>query len=143
MNDPIDRRLDTTFGLFEELVATLDSEQLSLTLPVPSNSIGAQLWCVIGARETMSAAMESGTWGPFRCSVLAAEIFRPETMKAKLESSAAMFHDAIANSSDDEVRTDFKLDLLEHEDQHLGQLLRYLLGLGLDVPSGWKQRFAL
>jgi hypothetical protein len=43
----------------------------------------------------------------------------------------------------DDVRMELKLKLLEHESQHQGQILRYLLGLRLEVPPGWRRRFAL
>jgi hypothetical protein len=35
------------------------------------------------------------------------------------------------------------LDLLEHEAQHHGQLIRYLYGLELAIPPSWKSRYAL
>lgn len=38
---------------------------------------------------------------------------------------------------------DFLFDLLEHEAQHHGQLIRYLYGLGIERPPSWKERYAL
>jgi hypothetical protein len=58
-------------------------------------------------------------------------------------ASASTFQEAALANPTDETRTDFKLALLEHEAQHLGQILRYLLGLGIEPSPGWKQRFAL
>ena len=139
----IDARLDAAFALYAELIASLDESQLRQSLPVPSNPIGLQLWCVVGARETWARALESGTWGPFRCSIAGVEGTRKRDVVARaLEASAAAYRAAAANSVDDDARTDLKLGLLEHEAQHLGQLLRYLLGLGLAIPPGWKKRFA-
>ena len=144
MPDLIDRRLEGTFALYDELVAALDSHQLRLSLPVPSNPIGMQLWCVVGARETWARAMVSGTWGPFNCSIAGfAETHDSAVMRAKLATSAEAVRAAVATSPGDDTRTDLKLGLLEHENQHLGQLVRYLLGLEIVVPSGWKARFAL
>jgi len=34
-------------------------------------------------------------------------------------------------------------NLLEHEAQHHGQLIRYLYGLRLPIPASWKSRYAL
>lgn len=34
-------------------------------------------------------------------------------------------------------------DLLEHEVQHQGQLIRYLYGLKLGIPAGLKERYHL
>jgi hypothetical protein len=43
----------------------------------------------------------------------------------------------------DDVRGRLVLDLLEHEAAHHGQLIRYLYGLKLPIPAGWKRRYAL
>ncbi len=140
----IDARLDAVFALYDELIGSLDGAQLRQSLPVPSNPIGMQLWCVVGARETWARALETGTWGPFGCSIASFEnTQKPDVVAAALSASAAMFREAAQASAADETRADLKLGLLEHESQHLGQILRYLLGLGIDPPPGWKQRFAL
>lgn len=140
----IDARLDATFALYAELIDALDEADLRRSLPVPSNPIGLQLWCVVGARETWARALETGTWGPFRCSLAGVEETRRRDVVARaLETSAVAYRAAAAGGTGDAARTDFRLGLLEHENQHLGQLLRYLLGLGLPVPPGWKKRFAL
>ena len=140
----IDARLDAVFRLYDELVASLDGAQLRLSLPVPSNPIGSQLWCVVGARETWARALESGTWGPFACSIASfADAQDPGLVTRALATSASAFREASLATAADETRTDFKLGLLEHESQHLGQLLRYVLGLGIEPPPGWRKRFAL
>jgi hypothetical protein len=140
----IDARLDAVFGLYDELIASLDGAQLRQSLPVPSNPIGMQLWCVVGARETWARAMETGTWGPFGCSIASFEdTQKPGLIADALSTSASAFREAALTNPEDEARTDLKLGLLEHESQHLGQILRYLLGLGIEPPPGWKKRFAL
>jgi hypothetical protein len=35
------------------------------------------------------------------------------------------------------------LDLLLHETQHQGQLIRYVYGIGLDFPDSWRDRWNL
>jgi hypothetical protein len=35
------------------------------------------------------------------------------------------------------------IDLLLHEAQHHGQLIRYIYGLGLDFPESWRRRWSL
>lgn len=140
----IDARLDAVFGLYDELIVALDGAQLRRSLPVPSNPIGMQLWCVVGARETWARAVKEGTWGPFGCSIASYEDTRkPDAVARALATSASSFREATLATTEDETRTDFKLGLLEHESQHLGQILRYLLGLGIEPPPGWKKRFAL
>ena len=140
----IDARLEAVFRLYDELVASLDGAQLRKSLPVPSNPIGMQLWCVVGARETWARAMENGTWGPFGCSIASFEDAHKHGLVTQaLAGSASAFREAALATAADETRTDFKLGLLEHESQHLGQILRYILGLGIEPPPGWKKRFAL
>ena len=65
-------------------------------------------------------------------------------MSRALAGSAEMFRGAASDAGPaDDIRTGFRLDLLEHESQHLGQILLYLLGLGITPPPGWKSRFAM
>jgi hypothetical protein len=140
----IDARLDAVFALYDELIASLDGAQLRQSLPVPSNPIGLQLWCVVGGRETWARAIAQGTWGPFDCSIASFEdTQKPALVADALATSASAFREAALANAADETRTDFKLGLLEHESQHLGQILRYLLGLGIEPPPGWKTRFGL
>ena len=40
-------------------------------------------------------------------------------------------------------RSRLLVDLLEHEVAHQGQLIRYLCGLRLSIPAGWKAKYAL
>ena len=47
----IAERFERAFGLYVDLLATLAPAALSARLgELPSNTIGAQLWCVVGAR---------------------------------------------------------------------------------------------
>ena len=136
--------LDESFALYDELIAALTGEGLARKLPVPSNTVGAQLWCVVGARESWARAIKAGEWQGFACSITSREeLVQPEVMARALAESAAAVREACRAAPDADARTDLKLRLLVHESQHQGQLLRYLLGLGLEVPAGWKGRFAL
>ena len=140
----LDAHLDESFALFDELVASLTGDDLRRKLPVPSNVIGAQLWCVVGARESWARAIVSGAWAGFSCSITSFDdVVRPEAMRQALASSAAAVREASKTAPQDEGRTDLKLRLLVHEAQHQGQILRYLLGLKVEVPPGWKKRFSL
>lgn len=140
----LDARLDEGFALYDELAASLAGEQLGQRLPVPSNPLGMQLWCVIGARETWARAIGTGTWGPFRCSITdPVDTTRPGVLAEALRSSGEAFRTVSGLAPQDDVRMELKLKLLEHESQHQGQILRYLLGLRLEVPPGWRRRFAL
>jgi hypothetical protein len=140
----IDAHLDESFAMYDELVAGLSGDDLARKLPVPSNIIGSQLWCVVGARESWARAIEKGSWDGFSCSITSRDdVISPDAMRHALASSAMAVRRASSAAPDDPQRTDLKLRLLVHESQHQGQLLRYLLGLKLPVPARWRERFAL
>jgi hypothetical protein len=143
--DPIlESHLDESFALYDELIASLTGDDLRRKLPVPSNAIGEQLWCVVGARESWARAIAQGAWAGFSCSITSpADVASPEVMGPALARSAAAVREAGKTAAHDEVRTELKVRLLVHESQHQGQILRYLLGLKIALPPSWKKRFAL
>jgi hypothetical protein len=140
----VESHLECSFKMYDDLVASLSCEDLAQRLPVPSNTIGGQLWCVIGARESWARAIEEGGWQGFSCSVSdSADLLKPEVMARALQRSAAAVRDACGAAPQGEARTDLKLQLLVHESQHQGQILRYLLGLKMEIPVSWKEHFGL
>ena len=63
MNQKLKAHLIRSFKLTHDLFAHLDEESLSLDLPsLPSNRIADQVWCIVGARESYSQAIEAGGW---------------------------------------------------------------------------------
>lgn len=133
------------FSLYDELAASLPETSLASKLPgLPSNAIGDQLWCVVGARESFARAIHAGEWEGFSCSLSAADTRELEAVGAGLARSTQDVLDAIDDlGSDDNDRWRLTLRLLEHEAAHQGQLIRYLYGLRLPIPAGWKERYAL
>ncbi len=138
-------RFPESFALYDELASGLPETSLASPLPgLPSNAIGDQLWCVVGARESFARAIRSGEWQGFSCSLSAAETREREAIVAVLARSAQAVLEAIdVVDSDDDTRWRLSLRLLEHEAAHQGQLIRYLYGLRLPIPTGWKERYAL
>jgi len=141
----IRERMLESFELYAELVRELPDPALAMKLPgIASNTLGAQLWCVVGARESYADAIRSGAWPGFSCSLTRAETREREAVAAALARSAELVLPAIDDldpGDDDRVR--FVLRLLEHEAAHQGQLIRYLYGLQLPIPARWKERYAL
>jgi hypothetical protein len=136
-------RLDRSFALCDDFVASLDEAALAESLPgLPSNAIGLQLWCVVGARESYSLAIRKGGWSGFSCSL--ADPLAKEPVAAALERSATearVLFTLIDGFS--AAQQGFLLDWLEHEAAHQGQLIRYLYGLRLAIPQSWRKRYAL
>ena len=138
-------RLLGAFGLYDDLIRAVPQESLAMKLPgLASNTVGAQLWCVVGARESFAGAIRSGAWSGFSCSLTAEDTLARDAVAAGLGRSAEDVLAAIGElDPDDEERLRFALRLLEHEASHQGQLIRYLYGLQLPIPASWKERYAL
>jgi hypothetical protein len=141
--DVMRESFERSFDLYRDLVAGLDAAALGSKLEaVPSNTLGAQLWCVVGARESYARAVAAGAWSGFSCSLTAPN--DPSSVAASLhESEEAVRRVLAALDTDDNARGRLLVDLLEHETQHHGQLIRYLYGLRLGIPQSWRSRYAL
>jgi hypothetical protein len=134
---------ERSFGLYRDLVASFDSDTLASDLgAIPSNTIGQQLWCVVGARESYARAIVAGSWSGFTCSL--DDAADPVKVAASLKRSESVVLEALeAVETHTAAQSRLVLDLLEHEAAHQGQLIRYLYGLRLAIPPSWKTRYAL
>lgn len=64
-------RFERSFGLYRDLIASIGEPTIGSRLgELPSNTVGAQLWCVVGARESYSRAIEAGRWAGFAIDLL-------------------------------------------------------------------------
>jgi len=134
-------KLDRSFGLTSDLVEHLDEACLSLDLPnLPSNRIAGQLWCVVGARESYIKAINAGGWQGFSCSLKT-----PHAQNSVLLALAATRKQlSEINFSDlTDAATELAFDLLEHEIQHHGQLIRFVYGNKLTFPASWNNRYTV
>lgn len=143
--------LDASMELMAEFAGSVPEDALAQRLPgLRSNTVGAQLWCVVGARESYARAIAGGKWDGFACSLSGADVVVRKRLVDALRAAAAAVRDAAAVARDaetsgevDDARLRLLIALLEHESAHQGQLIRYLYGLDLPVPAGWKKRHAL
>ena len=124
-----------------DLAGTLSDGAISQSLKEPSNTIWDQLWCVVGTRESYARAIEAGAWIGFTCSLSSDDKGSRTRVIEALASSRRAVITAVNSSDDDPAR--LILDLLLHETQHHGQLIRYVYGLGLEFPQSWKERWNL
>lgn len=61
MKKTIEEKLERSFKLYEDLIEFLSEDTLSKKLPgLPSNELGQQLWCVVGARNSYLKVLEAG-----------------------------------------------------------------------------------
>lgn len=128
------------FNLTEDLLQHLETTDLLLTLKeLPSNNIGQQFYCIIGARESYIKAIEAGGWQGFSCSL------KDTTSKDDIEKYLNNSSELLNLLTDDMIidQVDLAFDLLEHEIQHHGQLIRYIYGNKLTFPKSWHDRYTV
>lgn len=135
-------RLDRAFKLTFDLYASLNEPTLQSKLKnLPSNTLGEQVWCIIGARESYFNAIENKSWIGFSCSLKDAS--SKQGVEDKLQSSYDQIQTLKQKTLTDPKELKFLFDLLEHEIQHHGQLIRYIYGNKLVFPDSWKKRYSL
>lgn len=141
MSQPLKAKLDRAFSLTLDLVLHLDETALNLELPgLPSNRIAGQLWCIIGARESYTTAIEAGSWKGFSCSLTTPHV--KQSVLAALQSTHERLNKInFTGLIDGQLGLAF--DLLEHEIQHHGQLIRFVYGNRLTFPPSWRERYTV
>ncbi|MFN4151258.1 MAG: hypothetical protein ACK4IX_09965 [Candidatus Sericytochromatia bacterium] len=136
------KKVIRAFNLTSDLVNNLSDEQLVLTISdLPSNKIGEQFWCIIGARESYLRAIENSKWSGFTCSLksINSKIEIKDCLDKSLNNTISFLKDNDLS----EIQLDILLDLLEHEVQHHGQLIRYFYSNKLDFPKSWNDRYTV
>ena len=137
-------RLGHALELTDLLAAGIDEESLGLhNGAAPSNTIALQFWCIVGARESYGRAIERGEWAGFACSLN--EPGSARAVRDALSSSGARVRELCGALEQplDAARESLIFDLLEHEVQHHGQLVRYFYANGLQFPDRFAARYAL
>ena len=138
----INKKIVRAFKLTQDLALHLAEASLGLTLPeLPSNKIGEQFWCMIGARESYLKAIKNEKWVGFSCSLK--DTTAKPAILAGLTQSQQATAEYITNTALNDTQIDFLLDLLEHEIQHHGQLIRYVYGNRLTFPKTWQERYTV
>ncbi len=141
MNQQLKEKLDRALKLTQDLVAHLDETSLKLDLPgLPSNQIANQLWCIVGARESYTKAILTGGWKGFSCSLTTPSVKR--SVFAALEATHKQMNE-IDFTDLSYVQIELAFDLLEHEIQHHGQLIRFVYGNALTFPDSWNKRYTV
>ncbi len=141
VNQKLKEKLDRSFKLTHDLVTHLDETSLSLDLPnLPSNRIAGQLWCIVGARESYTKAIEMGGWEGFSCSLTTPRVKQSVLTALKTTHEQLNIIDFTELTN---VQIEFAFGLLEHEIQHHGQLIRFVYGNGLTFPDSWNKRYTV
>jgi hypothetical protein len=141
VNQQLKAKLNLAFKLTYDLVLHLDETSLNLDLPnLPSNRIAGQLWCIVGARESYTKAIELGVWKGFSCSLATPKI--KKSVLATLEETDKKLNEINFIGLTD-AQIDLAFNLLEHEVQHHGQLIRFVYANRLTFPESWHKRYTV
>lgn len=143
MREKVIAHLTATAHAHRELVASLLEPDLGRRLSKRSNTIGAQIWCVVGARESYTRAIREGAWAGFDCSLSASDTKIKGRVLEALDRSEEALIEVLGDLAWTDAREHLLLDLLEHETQHQGQLIRFIYALGRPFPESWATRWAL
>ena len=129
-------RLMSRFEAFSDLAAMLDDDLLARKVDVPKHkSLAEHLWCVVGARESYSQAIEHGAWTGFSCSMGS---FGAADFVAKLEESRLAAEHILRGVTDwTEERSRLLMTLSEHEVMHEGQIIRHMYAIEQTLPASW------
>jgi len=134
--------LSRAFNLTFDLVDAINADDLQLKLKdLPSNTIGEQIWCIVGARESYLKAIINQRWMGFSCSLDSTTI--KERVLKTLKNSSEDCLVTLNKTELNEKQLELLLDLLEHEIQHHGQLIRYIYGNKLAFPKSWNERYTV
>jgi uncharacterized damage-inducible protein DinB len=126
-----------------QLIDLLSEDDLGRRMGDRSNTVGAQMWCVVGARESYAKAIENDGWIGFGCSLSGEDTTSKDLVLEALARSRALLAEAMDGVDWTDTREGLLLDLLEHEVQHQGQIIRYVYSLGRRFPESWATRWAL
>ncbi len=140
--NPLIEHLKRAFDLTEDLVKSLPETSLGMKLKdLPANSIGEQFWCITGARESYLKAIAAGAWAGFGCSLKNASA-KSEVLQC-LQNSSNEFLSFLRAHELNDTQKEFLLNLLEHEIQHHGQLIRFVYANRLGFPESWNKRYTV
>jgi hypothetical protein len=144
MSSLLKTRLSQTLLLTDGLAGSLREAQLADRIGnVPSNSIGSQFWCIVGARESYGKAIAASKWQGFSCSLSKPDTKILPSLQAALEGSREEVMEHVNNNEMTAERLSILVDLLEHEALHQGQLIRYFYANNITFPEDFADRYAL
>lgn len=144
MNPVVISRLTDAMLLTDRLVDSIGEPSLDLRNgKAPSNTIGEQFWCVVGARESYARAISAGTWSGFSCSLSASDARRRERLRTTLARARLELLDTVARNELTDERVAIALEVLEHETFHHGQLVRYFYTNAIPFPEAFARKYAL
>ena len=143
MNKTILKHLQAVLADNLALAKELPAEAFSKKLPVRSNSLGGQYFCIVGTRQWYQGVIATGKWSAWSCSITPQSCKDKATVVKALGKTSRDLLKLVQAIKMNDVRLDMVLFLIEHESMHLGQLVRYIYGLGYTFPKSVAKKWAL
>ena len=138
----MNKRFEIAFNLTSDLYNSIEEKNLkSKIIHHPSNSIGNQAWCIIGARESYFNAIKNSQWVGFSCS-LNDQNNKSDIIKMLITTKKSVL-EVLSDNTLSFEQVEFAFKLLEHEIQHHGQLIRYFYSNKYEFPQSWKKRYTV
>ncbi|MCA1029702.1 hypothetical protein LCL95_01495 [Bacillus timonensis] len=136
------QRIVQAFQLTYDFYHQLNEDDLKKNIVnSPSNTIGEQVYCIIGARESYLAALKVGEWTGFNCSL--SDCLNKTLVVSKLVDTQHKFVRFFDDKHTSEMSGSLLINLLEHEIQHHGQLIRYAYANKIKFPKSWNRRYTV
>jgi hypothetical protein len=140
--DLLIQRVLQALSLTDDFYNHINDGSLRLQISdVPSNTIGEQAYCIIGARESYLKALKIGQWHGFDCSLVDSN--NKTLIISKLVETHTNIERFLQDISIGEINSNLLFDLLEHEVQHHGQLIRYAYANKIKFPKSWNIRYTV
>ncbi|WP_100372326.1 hypothetical protein [Bacillus sp. FJAT-45037] len=138
----VKQRILQALTLTDDFYNHIEDGCLSLRITdVPSNTIGEQAYCIIGARESYLKAFRVGQWNGFVCSLTDSN--NKPLITSKLKETQTNIEKYFQDISIGEMNANILIDLLEHEVQHHGQLIRFAYANKIEFPKSWNVRYTV
>jgi uncharacterized damage-inducible protein DinB len=152
LTDELTRHWSMLRGRTYDLLDVLKPEDLAKKLPFPaSQSIGYQLWCMLGSQESWVAFLQNGALEQWSCSLSGTPPadYTPDLFRQRFQAADERYLSALAVTSLLEPYANGLTPLsvhqmlVEHEAHHHGQLINFIYALDLPIPDSWAQQWAL
>ena len=135
-------KLRMVFEMNNEMLASLENENLRLNISGKrSNTIGSQFYCIGGARESYGSSIMNNKGFEWIPSFSYGERFSKVSIYKYIHDKGNDLLDWLKSNELNDEQLSLALDLIAHEYQHQGQLIRYFyandLGVTPKVKSFW------
>lgn len=143
MNDIILKHLKACLEDNLAMAKELPESAFKKKLPVRSNTIGGQFFCVAGTREWYNGMLPNGRWMEWGTTFNDDDFQDKDHVIKALKKTSRDLLKTVKLIKKGDGAFDMILHLIKHETLHTGQLVRYFYGLGYKFPKGVAKKWAL